>query len=648
MTPDRANPAGLTWRIRKVLSRLRLVWKVNGLFFIILVVVLGASAYLTNLDLERADLASARQFTRATSDRVVESIRDLMMRGEPSEVETLVLRLAAGNPAYRDIRLLSHDGCVVATCSEEGRTPPDPDAWPCRGCHDEASPAVLAGTRRPDGIVQHPDGERVLSVITPVLAEEGCVAGGCHTEPHPSGILGIVQADFSLAPLDETIALRTRHAALLILVLLLLGTGATVVMTNRLIERRIRALREGAKRLAAHDYSFKFSDPVEDGIGQLVGVFDSVTSELSETLTELTSAREHLQAIVEDSADIIITVDPTGLITTFNPGAEAVLGYTREEVIGRRIEMLFADPKERDAAIAQLDHTDHVVNYFTHFVTKDGRVRNVLLTLSRLRSADGEPIGTLGISKDVTRELRLQRELLRSERMATLGQALTGIQHSIKNMLNNMKGGSYMVKLGLKKDDRDLLMEGWEMVQQGIENMTEMSMSMLEFARTRKLTLDTTDLAEVVKEAKHTVENRFRNEGVALGLEISEDVPAVICDDEMIRTVLLDLLENAVEACTWKDYPEGEEPRVTLGLRRARGVGYVEIRVSDNGIGMTEDVQKKIFMPFFTTKEKRGTGMGLEVVSRIVTSHEGRTTVESEPGKGSTFIVMLPVEGPSQ
>jgi len=648
MRPDSADPASHRWRVTKVLGRLRLVWKVNGVFFIILVVVLSASAYLTNLDLERADLASARQFSRRTSDRMIEGIRDLMMRGDPSDLPSLVHRMSAGNPAYRNILLYSHAGDVVASGTGERTSDVAPEAWPCRSCHGQPSPVLPVGSQRPDEVIHHPDGERVLSLVTPVYMEEGCTSGGCHAGAHPSGVLGFVQADFSLASLDAMIALRTRHAAVMILVLLFLGAGATLVMTNRLIERRIQALREGARRLAAHDYSFRFSDPAEDGIGQLVGVFDDVTSELSLTLTELTSAREHLQAIVENSADIIITVDPTGLITTFNPGAEAVLGYSREEVIGRRIEMLFADPKERDTAIAQLEDTDHVVNYFTHFVTKDGRVRNVLLTLSRLRSLDGEPIGTLGVSKDVTRELRLQRQVLRSERMAVLGQALTGIQHSIKNMLNNMKGGSYMVKLGLQKDNRDLLMEGWEMVQQGIENMTQMSMSMLDFARTRKLALKPTDLAGVVREAGRTVENRFRDEGVALGLEICEDVPEVVCDCEMIRTVLLDLLENAVDACTWKEYPEGEEPAVTLTLRRARGVGYVEVGVRDNGVGMTEEVQKKIFMPFFTTKEKRGTGMGLEVVSRIVSSHEGRTTVESEPGKGSTFIVMLPVEGPSQ
>jgi PAS domain S-box-containing protein len=633
------------------MSRLRLAWKLNGLFFVILVFVLGLSAYLANLDLERAELAAARESSRATSDRVRANIRDLMMAGKPEGLETLVRQMASGNPDYRDIRLIAHDGRVVAA---QHATAPDTvprGAWPCIACHEQPdlSPPDTA-VACCDQIVEYPDGERAVSVVTPLYREQSCGNAGCHTpmaSPVGDSLLGIIQADFSLARVDALMAQRNRHTLLLILVLLVLGTGATWWMTDRVIGRRIRSLREGAQRLADHDYSFRFGGEAEDGIGELVHVFDNVTSELSETLSELVSAREYLQAIVENSADIIITVDPTGLITTFNPGAEKVLGYDREEVVGRRIEMLFADPAERDAAIAKLEHTDHVVNYLTHFVTKNGDVRNVLLTLSRLRSPEGEPIGTMGISKDVTRELRLQRRLLRSERMAALGHAITGIQHSIKNLLNNMKGGSYMVKLGLQKDDRDLLMEGWDMVQEGINDMTKMSMSMLDFARTRKLRLSETDLRELVKKAKATAEKRFREEGVTLDLDLDGGVPPVKCDSEMIRSVLLDLLENAVEACTWKEYGEGEEPRVILGMRASEVPGYVKIHVSDNGEGITREVQKRMFTPFFSTKEKKGTGMGLAVVARIVSSHEGRTEVKSKPGEGATFEVWLPVEGPT-
>ena len=241
-----------------------------------------------------------------------------------------------------------------------------------------------------------------------------------------------------------------------------------------------------------------------------------MTSELSEALSELMSTKEYLQAIIDNSADIIITVDPEGFIRTFNPGAEKILGYTSEEIMGQRIEMIFAEPKDRDAAIEELENGDHVVNYMTNFVTKDGDLRNVMITLSRLLAPDGTPMGTMGISKDLTEELRLQVQLLRSKRMAALGQALTGIQHSIKNMLNVMKGGSYMVKLGLAKDDKAMLVEGWEMVREGIEDMTQMSMSMLDFARTRKLKLQATDLGDLVEKVHGISHAKFSDAGVEL------------------------------------------------------------------------------------------------------------------------------------
>jgi PAS domain S-box-containing protein len=371
-----------------------------------------------------------------------------------------------------------------------------------------------------------------------------------------------------------------------------------------------------------------------------------MTSELSSTLMELTNAREHLQAVVENSADIIITVDPTGLITTFNPGAKKILGYDREEVVGRRIEMLFAEPSERDTAIAQLDHTDHVVNFVTKFLTKGGKKRDVLLTLSRLRSPEGDAIGTLGVSKDITKELRLQRRLLRSERMAALGHALTGIQHSIKNMLNVMKGGSYMVKLGLNKDDQEMLLEGWEMVQQGIDDMTQMSKSMLDFARTKKLKLQPTNLGELVQRVHGLNKAKFEKEGVWLALESSPNIPSVECDADMILSVIMDLLGNALDACSWKDYAAEETAQVTLGIRPSTR-GEVEILVRDNGVGMSAEVRDRIFTPFFSTKDTKGTGMGLAVVSRIVSSHEGKTVVVSEPNRGTTFRVSLPIMGPS-
>ena len=415
------------------------------------------------------------------------------------------------------------------------------------------------------------------------------------------------------------------------------------MMTNRLVTRRIRVLREGAKRIAEHDFSFRFRDSTGDGLSEVFGVFDSMTREMSKTTSELMSTKEYLQAIVQNSADLIITVGPRGTIRTFNPGAERVLGYTAEEVIGQPIEMIFAEPADRAAAIEQLENGDHVVNYMTSFVTKDGDLRNVMITLSKLLKPDGTPMGTMGISKDITEELRLQVKYMRSKRLAALGQALTGIQHSIKNMLNVMKGGSYMVKLGLAKDNKDLLVEGWEMVREGIDDMTQMSMGMLDFARTRKLKLEPTDLGVLVQKIHSISQAKFRDAGIELRVVVDLDRPPVLCDPEGIRSVVMDLISNAMDACSWKEYPEGQEPSVTMRVLPGALVGHIEIQVSDNGEGMTEEVRKRVFTPFFSTKEKKGTGMGLAVVSRIVGSHEGDTFIDSEPGKGATFRVSLPI-----
>ena len=214
-------------------------------------------------------------------------------------------------------------------------------------------------------------------------------------------------------------------------------------------------------------------------------------------------------------------------------------------------------------------------------------------------------------------------------------------------MLNVMKGGSYMVKLGLAKDDKAMLMEGWEMVREGIEDMTQMSMSMLDFARTRKLKLQPTDLGDLLKKIHGISHAKFRELASNLLVDIPPDLPTVVCDAEGIRSVVMDLISNALDACSWKQYDPREGPKVIMRVVPAAWDGHIEIQVQDNGEGMTEEVRKRVFMPFFSTKEKKGTGMGLAVVARIVESHEGDTYVESEPGKGATFRVLLPIQGPS-
>jgi PAS domain S-box-containing protein len=173
-----------------------------------------------------------------------------------------------------------------------------------------------------------------------------------------------------------------------------------------------------------------------------IGISKDITHE-KKLLDELSDAKEYLEGMVEHSADIIVTVNSEGTIETFNRGGEEALGYCRDEVIGQPVESLYVDPRDRYTAAALLEKTGNVINYETRLLAKDSQVHNVLLTLSPLRDSDGKSIGTIGISKDITQEKRLQRELIQAQKFAAIGQAVTGIQHSIKNMLNALKGGAY-------------------------------------------------------------------------------------------------------------------------------------------------------------------------------------------------------------
>ncbi len=627
-------------------KRSRVAWKVSGLFSAILVLVLSGTAYVNRLDDRTVALAAARNVSRMHARTVFQSLHRFMTTGDVDGINSLMEGIAQDNPVFEDIQLVSHEGRVVASFGGSYDPSIDQDSWPCKECHIPGRETVqIAAEDSLDRIVEAADGTRSLSVITLIETGETCGGAECHSPAANDRPLGYLRSDHSLQRVDDFVAQHSFKTAIAVLIGVLLSMVAAWFAIQRLVVARIRVLTEGIKRVTHHDFDFRFSGGGNDEFAELASEFNEMTRQLSASVTKLKRTREYLQGIVEDSADIIITVDPKGLIRKFNTGAERSLGYKREEVIGKRIEMLFAYPRERDVAIEQLEGTDHVVNYETHFLTKDGRVRNVILTLSRLRRRDGTPVGTYGISKDITREKRLQRQLLQSERMAVLGQALTGIQHSVKNLLNVLKGGSYMVKTGLAKDDKELLNEGWEMVQEGITHMTEFSKSMLSFAKERKLDLSQVDLVELLEKIYAMSEARFREKGVNLHLDMADDFPPVLCDRELIHSVVMDLLSNSLDACSWKEYGEDVIPQVELRIQRASKEGYVYIEVADNGEGMSEEVREKVFTPFFSTKKKKGTGMGLALTVRVVSSHGGKITVESEPGQGATFRVLLPISG---
>ena len=625
-----------------------IAWRLSALVIIIVTVTLSVAAGLEHLIAAHYSLESARTILSFDSESTVRGIEELMMSRANAEVETYISNRSGDSTVYGEIRLISHEnGEIVASRSGDHAEILAQDDRLCASCHSLEDP-ILAGTGAQDEVFEGPSGDRTLSVVTPILNRQSCQTAACHAHPDANPILGFLQTDYSLGMLESSFARRNAYTFLVVILAVISSALALALLFKGTLQRPIRGLIRGTRRLADGDLAFRFPVERRDEIGELEESFNAMAGRILEHQSELHKTLGYLEGIIESSADIIITVSQEHLIQTFNRGAEQALGYTRDEVRGKRILMLFARPEDRDIALARLNDTDNVRNFATRFRTRDGQIRDVLLTLSRLRDPQGNPVGTFGISKDITEEKRLLRQLIQSKKLAAIGQAVTGIQHAIKNMLVALQGGAYLVRTGMRGEDRERLAGGWAMVEDGIEQITGLSDNMLSYARDWKPELEDVDLGRLVTNVQEAVRQHAGDKGIAVRGEQAGALPAAWCDPKLIRLAVADIVANAIQACEWKEYDASETPEVLLRVQLSDSEDLFVIEISDNGCGMKEEIVRDIFVPFFSTKKEMGTGVGLATTARVIEIHDGRIEVESRPDVGSTFRISLPARGPVQ
>ena len=236
-----------------------------------------------------------------------------------------------------------------------------------------------------------------------------------------------------------------------------------------------------------------------------------------------------------------------------------------------------------------------------------------------------------------------ERELLQAERLAAIGSTVASLAHNMKNILNGLEGGVYVVKAGLEDDDRERFEKGWEMVQRNVVKISDLVHDLLTFAKDRKPVLTHVPLSEIVEEVLEDISPATADLQVRLESDLDPDMGVVWLDRLAVYRALLNLVSNGVDACVELD-PEKEA--VVLVRTRRMGPHRVRIEVRDNGVGMDQEVQKKIFTTFFSTKGQKGTGLGLLAVQKVVHEHGGQIMVASDMGQGTTFTIFLPDRPP--
>lgn len=267
-----------------------------------------------------------------------------------------------------------------------------------------------------------------------------------------------------------------------------------------------------------------------------------------------------------------------------------------------------------------------------------GRRLHVMVYTAPVRDSQGRITDVMHVGADITEMRALQEEL------ATLGRLVGGIAHSIKNVLEGLRGGVYVANLGFRDNSQADIRTGWEMIQRNVDRLSAMILDMLYCARPRAPRLVPVSLPEVAGAVIQLYAARAKDLGLSLEAELDDSVPSVLGEPRDLHSLLSNLVGNALDAgCADED--ERKKPRVRV--RIARQDQQAVVQVTDNGTGMDEETRGKLFTMFFSTNGASGTGRGLVVARKVATEHGGVISVESVPGEGSTFTVKLPLGGPA-
>jgi signal transduction histidine kinase len=231
--------------------------------------------------------------------------------------------------------------------------------------------------------------------------------------------------------------------------------------------------------------------------------------------------------------------------------------------------------------------------------------------------------------------------MVQSERLAAVGQTIATLSHHIKNILQGIRGGSYIVEMGLENEDVGVVEKGWEIVRRNQDKISSLVMDMLSFSKEREPDPMPSDLVALVDDVVETVRQRAEELGAVIEWERPSDLPRLLFDPVGMSRAVLNVVTNALDAV------EGRPAAaVTITARADTEAGLARITVSDNGAGMTPETLAEIFTLFVSTKGARGTGLGLTVSRKILREHGGDIRATSRPGEGSSFVLEFPLRQP--
>jgi signal transduction histidine kinase len=233
---------------------------------------------------------------------------------------------------------------------------------------------------------------------------------------------------------------------------------------------------------------------------------------------------------------------------------------------------------------------------------------------------------------------KLYQQGLQAERLAAIGETTAALSHSIKNILQALRGGADVVEMGLKNNNIPQLTKGWRVVDRNMEKIYNLTMNLLAYSKDREPKLEFANPKKLIEECVELIATAANDKGVMVVADVDRDHPAIPLDPDGMHQVVMNLLSNALDAVT------PQEGLIRVVCHYDPDARQSMIEVIDNGSGIPDTMMKHMFQLFHSTKGNRGTGIGLAVARKIVEEHEGSISVQSRQGEGTVFTIRLPAE----
>jgi len=520
----------------------------------------------------------------------------------------------------------------------------------------DRQPLVVAFNQQvPTGVTVKPENDfldralRGLEVTrTQAFGEGDVIRGGVPVYDRNKRILGVVVVDYYVPKSITKRALqisrsyeqykylgslktpiKNSYILTLLLITLVIIFAATWfgIYLAKGITVPIQNIAEGTHEVAQGNWDYQIESAGDDEIGTLVESFNQMTRDLRRTTIELQRRGRYTEMLLANVGAGVVSIDPTGKITTWNKAAERILGGKAGEALGKPEDQIFAvDHLQAVREIMESVGDGASVEREIKIELPD-RVLTVMATAATLRDDDGRSLGVMVFLEDITQIQRVQR-------MEAWREVARRIAHEIKNPLTPIQLSAERLRkryAKLLESDGAVLDKCTSTIIRQVEELKNLVNEFAQFARLPAVELAANDLNEIVREALFLFQEGHKE--IVFQFQPGA-IPSLDLDRNQMKRALMNLLDNAVAAVDGK----GE---VRIATNYDRTLAMVSLEVADNGRGLPAEVRARIFEPYFSTK-KDGTGLGLSIVNAIVEDHHGFIRVRSNEPMGTKFIIELP------